>query len=535
MKKWLPLIIVVFLAILSDTSWSIENSAIRSPIVSGTAPPTSISSGLIQSRNPIDTTGNLVITGNVIGGRHFRALVPYGSTTSFQAPVGSSSLDSFLRYSADLQDVGPYTDGYGPYYSPTGTVTIARPGQPGIFTPAMARIRTRAGSLRSGVSADELAMPGGQATSDLDISAFQMSLRPLSRTPQELEKVISDELSGALPPHEALRYLRTERLPLTQSGSEQYQDGIGQFQHELKQNLTTEAVESEDGSLRGFASGLRATELIPSQEGVRSRTSTKLEPGAEVKRFETQLPQQQNGQLPAFPQTRPSLQRQPPFLLPASAGTSSPAGGQGLPLQRQGQESTGGVFPSDRAELDELIRAAEKKAQALPRSGVPEVTPKQTDKQLHVYEQIKQRLDDLIKPDTPAASRLRSKPAEADERKRYEETRSTAAQLATGYPMSPTLPSYGDETLATGKRGKSEIKDQRSRIDPSSVALRRVESQDRFNWYIRAAQVYLKQGRYYRAVDAYTMASIYKPGPAGSLREREAAALPIYSPAANKA
>jgi len=33
-----------------------------------------------------------------------------------------------------------------------------------------------------------------------------------------------------------------------------------------------------------------------------------------------------------------------------------------------------------------------------------------------------------------------------------------------------------------------------------------------FNWYIKAAQLYLKQGRYYRAVDAYTMASIYKPG-----------------------
>jgi len=508
MKKWLPLITVVFLVILSDASWSIENPAIRSPIVSGTAPPTSIRSGLIQSRNPIDTTGNLVITGNVIGGRHFRALVPYGSTTSFQAPVGSSSLDSFLRNSADLQDVGPYTDGYGPYYAPTGTVTIARPGRPGIFTPAMARIRTRAGSLQSGVSADELAMPGRQALSGLDTSAFQMSLRPMSRTPQELEKVISDELGGALPPHEALRYLRTERLPLTQSGSEQYQDGTGQFQHALKQNLTVEAVESVDGSLRGLRSGTLDTRFSPLDS--REHRASSIEHQV-IKRFETQLPQQQSGQLPAFPQTRPSLQRQPTFLL--------------------SQESTGGVLPSDRAELDKLIRAAEKKAKGFPRSGVPKVTPKQTDKQLHVYEQIKQRLDDLIKPDTPAASRLRSKPAGADERKGYEEPRSSILDtrksiLDEDRPpprLAPLLPSEEGKGAGAG----------RSRIDPSSVALRRVEDQDRFtpletpqaqdnlqkrksltgfNWYIKAAQVYLKQGRYYRAVDAYTMASIYKPG-----------------------
>jgi len=36
-------------------------------------------------------------------------------------------------------------------------------------------------------------------------------------------------------------------------------------------------------------------------------------------------------------------------------------------------------------------------------------------------------------------------------------------------------------------------------------------TEDKFNWYMQAAQLYLKQGRYYRAADSYTMASIYKP------------------------
>jgi tetratricopeptide (TPR) repeat protein len=34
---------------------------------------------------------------------------------------------------------------------------------------------------------------------------------------------------------------------------------------------------------------------------------------------------------------------------------------------------------------------------------------------------------------------------------------------------------------------------------------------DKFNRHLRAAEVYLKQGKYYRAADAYTLASIYKP------------------------
>jgi len=185
------------------------------------------------------------------------------------------------------------------------------------------------------------------------------------------------------------------------------------------------------------------------------------------------------------------------------------------------QESTGGVFPSDRAELDKLIRAAEKKAKGFPRSGVLKVTPKQTDKQLHVYEQIKQRLDDLIKTDTPAASRLRSKPAGADERKGYEEPRSSILDtrksiLDEDRPpphLAPLLPS--EEGKGAGA-GRSRIENQ-DRFPPLETPqaqdnLQKRKSLTGFNWYIKAAQVYLKQGRYYRAVDAYTMASIYKPG-----------------------
>ena len=75
-------------------------------IPSATVPPSSYQSGLITTPNPIDSSSNLPITGNVLGGKHFRGNIPYDSTTSFGAPLGSTSLDSFLRYSAVPQAQG---------------------------------------------------------------------------------------------------------------------------------------------------------------------------------------------------------------------------------------------------------------------------------------------------------------------------------------------------------------------------------------------------------------------------------------------
>jgi tetratricopeptide (TPR) repeat protein len=37
------------------------------------------------------------------------------------------------------------------------------------------------------------------------------------------------------------------------------------------------------------------------------------------------------------------------------------------------------------------------------------------------------------------------------------------------------------------------------------------QANDKFNYYMRIAEEFLKQGKYYRATDAYTLASIYKP------------------------
>ena len=145
MKNWLFITVVaVFFALSSPTSFSIENHAIMNPAGLSTVPPSSIQSGLISNPNPIDTSGNLVITGNVRHGRHFRDTVPYGSTTTFRASLGSSSLSSFLRDSAGAEDFGHYAGKYSiqPYYSRSQTVTTTRPGYSGVFRP-VTRINDR--------------------------------------------------------------------------------------------------------------------------------------------------------------------------------------------------------------------------------------------------------------------------------------------------------------------------------------------------------------------------------------------------------
>ena len=85
----------MFAIVFTATGWPVENYTARNPAGSATVPMSSIYNGLTSTPNPVDASGNLVITGNVRRGGHFRGNVPYESTTSFRAGLGSSSLNSF--------------------------------------------------------------------------------------------------------------------------------------------------------------------------------------------------------------------------------------------------------------------------------------------------------------------------------------------------------------------------------------------------------------------------------------------------------
>ena len=98
------------------------------PIGPSTIPPSSYSNDLVPMPNPLDASGNLVMTGNVAAGMHFRGRVPYRAPTDLRTPLGSTYLDAFLRYSQPALDGWPMSGSMTPFYSPTAGATRIMPG-----------------------------------------------------------------------------------------------------------------------------------------------------------------------------------------------------------------------------------------------------------------------------------------------------------------------------------------------------------------------------------------------------------------------
>jgi hypothetical protein len=200
MKAWqLVITLAMFIASFSPTGWSVGNPGPRNPAGYGTIPPSSYRNGLVNSPNPIDTTGNLLMTGNVRRGMHFRGSVPYRSATSFGAPLGSSALNSFLRDTAGSEDFQDRSDKYRvqPFYSPTQTVTTMMPGQSEVFRPMNMRINDRVGQGTSFIGNGSLGLESlraGQTSSgqeaideDSDFQELQRRYIPLVQLPSALE------------------------------------------------------------------------------------------------------------------------------------------------------------------------------------------------------------------------------------------------------------------------------------------------------------------------------------------------------------
>jgi tetratricopeptide (TPR) repeat protein len=99
-------------------------SAVHSP----TTPLSSYEGGLVATANPIDSSSALVVTGNVGGGKHFQGSVPYRPLTSIDAPLGSTSIDPFLRRTMPSATPGDNLGASSPFYSQTGTVATGTGG-----------------------------------------------------------------------------------------------------------------------------------------------------------------------------------------------------------------------------------------------------------------------------------------------------------------------------------------------------------------------------------------------------------------------
>ncbi len=443
---------------------TIAAGSIQSP----TVPQSSYRSGLVRSPNPIDTSSNLPITGNVQGGKHFRGDIPYSSPSAFQAPLGSTSLDSFLRYSAVPQTRASQPQNYTPFYSSTGSVTTTVPGYQGVFSPTSPRIVGGLGQSASQspdlMAASESAL-SQTSTSDINTGVGPSvgtppSLRygTLSRSPEEMRGIIAKELGGQLgePPLSPTGDpLLTpdeyrQRLEQLRQGVEKLQNADGQPQQDL--GIDTRTTPTQTTGPQSLQQSL--------QEPLRPAP-----PLGEQQDAATQPEERLAENLRTVPPSGRRLELYDPSAANSEIGlaaTPDQTGQVAGPLSDQA-----GVPPSEPAKLPALQRIEE------------------TSRKFDTASKFLNRSTNN-QPETGTIQ----------DRLRNASKRNAAAQD----DAEPNLTRAQSEALQQSPAGQGQT-------SPSSGSL----TQDQFNHYLAAGRLYLRQGRYYRAADSFTLASVYIP------------------------
>ncbi len=390
------IILAVFFFALSEVTVAIENPSISNPSVknpagSGTVPPSSYRGGLVDSPNPIDRSGNLVVTGNVGGGKHFRGFVPYNAVTDFGGSLGSSTVNSFLRRSFDPAGSGYYTGKVVPYYSQRGTVTTTIPGRAKVFSPPITNIK---GPVGQGIT-----MRRAQELPEADSGVYDFRFRPMSATAKELEKVIAIDTE---------KQRRAKEL-----AAEKYQEQMKQFQQDLER--------VSDGA-------------------------AELEQKLTVKEERLGLP-------------------------------AKPEAGEDMPQ----------VFESQEPE-EEIGK----------------------DKQIDIFERMKQQVGDLQNVFEPQIERREEQEASDKEKKAGKDE----GRISTGRKLEAEE-GFREKNLRRRDSVLEGLTEKELAIKAETILGEHKTfasfSNDKFNRHLRAGEDYLEQGKYYRAADAYTLASIYKP------------------------
>ena len=137
-------VLVVFLN-AGTTAWTIENPNVGSPFRSSNAPTHSGQRQRFITRpntNPYGQASNDIVTGNVAGGKHFRGVVPYGSSyysRAYTNEAGSAAVNRFIRRSTDVISNDRNPGQVRRYYDPRRTVSSLRQldGQSALTAPAL--------------------------------------------------------------------------------------------------------------------------------------------------------------------------------------------------------------------------------------------------------------------------------------------------------------------------------------------------------------------------------------------------------------
>ncbi len=440
----------VFVALGSSVSQPIENPAIFNPAGYSTVPPSSYQSSQFSNPKMPDVDGNLLITGNVRRGMHFRGTVPYGPITSFRGDLGSSSLSSFLRDSAGAEDVGYSSNRYSvqPYYLQSRTVATTRPGYWGVFGQTGARINNR--RMQSGFAT-------GTYVSDSQRQTF--SVRDTSATEPGLRGIQTQD-SMPLEPR-IVKSIRELQLLTQQAESNvSAKDQHLMFEKYRKQNQETEIGKQEDGI--SFETGLATSGLENKQSSIEKYNSFELfDQSRTTERTRTAVPDFGRDKLEAK-----------------------------TTLAEAYAQANAMTF------RDEVISAESDIDAQGERDRVTS----------DIIEQVKRQLEDLINSVDKKESQGTGRTSE--------ETRTNIGLSSVGLSRRESSYNPAESAIGSvdGLKGLSQadlsakaksIRGTQTNPDTFSMI--------RFNSHFQEAQGHLKGGRYYAAADSFALASIYKP------------------------
>jgi len=503
MKNRMFIIVIVISAAFHQASWSIENPGIGNPIGPSTVPPSIFRRGLVNTHAPIDTSGNLLITGNVRRGRHFRGDVPYRSPTSFSSSLGSSSLSSFLRDTAGSEDLNTYSNKYGsqPYYSPTETVTTMVPGRSEIFMPESTGVSTRAQQDICSETADIF-------SSDSIAQEQTLFSRGTTAADSDLQKPASQ-----YGPLAQSRLMLESRFPTSMSQSQKGTELLTPAQIGIRKQNQTSSTELFREQVQDIVDRKQSSTIVSS-------------PGLRESRWENNEPFEFSNQEINNESLRPTFEMQ-------TSRQNQVRDGKRNTLAHQGNFSLKEYTPSmDSVSQENLFlqkgtswtdkskefqtEKRQTSASALDRTEVTISSLTGTDQGLEqsdALELIRQQLEDLTKSLDTA---MQSKGFLTERRDGYKGVSTEPAtkhqEKPLGYQPYMTENSQKRNSPLDGlnKLSRDEISTEASLIIGSHNSLESL-SQTKFNQHMRDAEEHLKAGRYYRAASSFSMASIYQP------------------------
>ncbi|MHC4693477.1 MAG: tetratricopeptide repeat protein [Planctomycetota bacterium] len=448
-NRFFIILAAVFFAVLSGTGRAqaqtgFGNPSISSPIGPPTVPQSSYQSGLFPSPNPINTTGNNVITGNVGGGKHFRGLVPYNAISDFRGIVPSTRTDSFLRRSASPGSINILPGGYNPFYSPSGTVTTTRPGLKSVVRPPTSQ---RQGRIVEGSTAPSV--PQQQVLSSPQISTPDISYRPMRFKPRQLEKLILD---GTLTFAEAKRLVDEQNL----AQMERLKQDLEQLEHKappLKQSLIV-----RDESQRPLSKLEQDTATLQSPTLVKIREQEKKQEPLRDKQISSS---EDNLVNLIIKQAKEAEKKEDDF--------------SGLDVYERMKKEIENV----QAKYSIPYVLGSKQA-----SNIAGEQPRWGESQ------------EEIKKEKTALEKLRLKNLSS-----LTEEEIKALEVELEKEITSVKPHEKLSGVALSVRAKSIMGEHKTFAS---------FSKDQFNEHMRAAEQYLKEGKYYRAADTYALASLYK-------------------------